>query len=180
MSIEPSVYDEMKKFLQFGDEDIANLKALAPVFEKHGGAITDRFYSTLQDFPVTAKMIEGRVESLKKTHGRWMNELFAGDYGQAYFDSRVVIGEVHVKIGLPPYYVEGVMNNIRTSGQLAISTEMPDRAGELITSFLKILDLDLILINLAYADERLARVSKMTGMSRKLIENMINKPNKKK
>ncbi len=172
-------FEEMKNFLEFGDQDVANLGRLAPVFEKHGGAITDGFYATLAQFPATNKLIESRVDQLKATHGQWMKELFAGDYGEAYFNRRVLIGEAHVRIGLPPYYVEAVMNNIRTAGQLAIHSEMGDEASALTSSMLKILDLDLIVINLSYAEDRLDRVSSFTGMSRKLIENVVNRAKKK-
>lgn len=178
MTAEFAQFNEMKKFLQFAQADIDNLVALSPVFEKHGGAITNGFYDTLAKFPATAALIEGRVEALKKTHDAWMMELFSGDYGEAYFDRRVKIGMVHVGIGLPPYYVEAVMNHIRSEGQLAVHEERPEEAAQLIVSMLKILDLDLILINLAYAEERLDRVASFTGMSRKLIENVINRAKK--
>ena len=172
-------YEEMKNFLEFDDTDVANLQKLAPVFDKHGPAITRNFYDILGKFPTTAKLIEGRVDSLMATHTQWMKELFAGDYGEDYFNRRVRIGETHVRIGLRPYYVEAVMNNIRTAGQLAIHEEMGDEASALTTSLLKILDLDLIVINLAYAEDRLDRISSFTGMSRKLIENVVNRAKKK-
>jgi len=169
---------EMKSFLNFGNEDVENLKRLAPVFAKHGRDITTRFYQTLERFPATAKLIDGRVDALQKTHAQWMSELFSGEYEEAYFDRRVKIGMVHVRIGLPPYFVEAVMNFIRTEGLLAIHEEMPEEGDELGTSLLKILDLDLILINMAYSEERLDRVSSFTGMSRKLIENVITRAKK--
>jgi hypothetical protein len=37
----------------------------------------------------------------------------------------------------------------------------------------KILDIDLMIINLAYSQETIDRLSKFTGMSRKLIERCI-------
>ena len=40
-------------------------------------------------------------------------------------------------------------------------------------SYCKIIDLDLILINLAYNEERLDRLSAVTGMRRNLIENLV-------
>lgn len=174
------VFDEMKSFLEFGDEDAANLKSLAPVFAKHGGTITDAFYKTLAQYATTAQLIEGRVDALKTTHGQWMAELFAGEYGQAYLERRMRIGEAHVRIGLPPYYVEAVMNNIRVGGHNAISQEVSDAAevDAKYGSLVKILDLDLLVINLAYSEERLNRVSSITGMSRKLVERLILKAKK--
>jgi truncated hemoglobin YjbI len=48
------------------------------VFAAHGAAITDQFYQRLAANPEQARMIEGRVDALKRTHNRWMSELFAG------------------------------------------------------------------------------------------------------
>ena len=178
---EPSeVFAEMKSFLDFGDDDVTNLKSLGPVFQKHGPQITDAFYETLGHYGTTAKLIEGRIDALKATHGRWMGELFAGDYGDAYLEGRMRIGQVHVRIGLPPYYVEAVMNNIRVGGHHAMSQEIGDQS-ELDAKFgslVKILDLDLLIINMAYSEERLDRMSSITGMSRKLVERLITKAKK--
>ncbi|MCF6311127.1 MAG: protoglobin domain-containing protein [Verrucomicrobiales bacterium] len=172
-------YTEMKKFVGFTSDDIENLKSMAPVFEKHGATLTDFFYETLELYPETAALIEGRVDTLKLTHSRWMGELFTGvegGYDEAYFNNRDIVGKVHVKIGLDPRWVEGVMNIIRTGGHAALSQELESAAdlGAKFNSLCKILDLDLMVINLSYADERLTRLATFTGMSRKLIENCIN------
>ncbi|NOY00770.1 MAG: hypothetical protein GXP30_13730 [Verrucomicrobia bacterium] len=172
-------FTEMKKFVGFSSEDAENLKSIAHVFEKHGPALTDFFYETLDLYPETATLIEGRVDSLKATHARWMGELFTGvegGYDEAYFNNRDIVGAVHVKIGLDPRWVEGVMTIIRTGGHAALAQELESAAelGEKFNSLCKILDLDLMVINLSYADERLTRLATFTGMSRKLIENCIS------
>lgn len=170
-------FEEMKAFLSFGAADAANLARLAPVFEAHGARITDDFYEVLARFPETAALVEGRVDALKVTHIRWMSGLFTGVYDAGYFDNRIRIGMAHVRIGLPPWYVEGVMDMIRVEGLKAIAAAFPDvqELAALYGSLVKILDLDLMVINLAYAEERLDRVTTFTGMSRKLIENVINR-----
>lgn len=169
------VVEQMKSFLEFGDGDAANLVRLAPVFEKHGPAITDQFYEILGRYPETARLLAGRVDALKTTHRRYLGELFAGDYGTTYFQNRMRVGQVHVKVGLDPYFVEAVMSFLRTAGLLAIRQELSDKAeaDALTVSYLKILDFDLLIINLAYGEERLTRLTKFTGMSRKLLETCI-------
>ena len=175
-------YNEAKDFLGFGPGDVANLQSLAPIFAEKGPAITDTFYEALGQNPATAAFIEGRVDQLKATHIRWMGELFAGDYGATYFENRIRIGHVHVAIGLDPNYVEMVMSFLRTAALEAImdAYESSKEAGEKYSSVCKILDLDLMAINLAYQAERLDRLTKFTGMSRKLIENCIKRAEKKK
>lgn len=174
------VYGDMKNFVGFTEADAANLVTLGPVFAKHGPGMTDAFYETLQRFPETLKIIDGRVDALKRTHIRWMGELFAGDYGQSYFDSRYKIGMVHVKVGIDPYFVEAVMDVLRTAGLAAIFTEVEDR-GQAVAgaqSLLKVLDLDLLVINLAYGEERMTRLAGFTGFSRRLIENCVRQGRK--
>lgn len=177
MAATVDVFDEMKRFYGFTEGDAANLQAMAGLFAKHGGSITDGFYANMANFPATQRLIEGRVDTLKATHGRWMSELFHGTYGDAYFENRLRIGKAHVRIGLDPYYVEGVMSFLRCAGLMAIREEAPDAATaeRWSNSLLRILDLDLFIINLAYGEERLDRLAKFTGMSRKLLENCIRR-----
>jgi len=159
------------------DDDIENLKALRPLFAEHGGDLTDRFYEKLAAIPELAALLEGRVESLKKTHGIWMDELFAGDYGEAYFERRWKIGLTHVRVNVPPHYVEAVVSFLRSESEHLLAREIKD-AAQVATrhaSVLKILDIDLMVINFAYAAERIDRLCNFTGMSKKLLERCIEK-----
>ena len=177
----PVVYEEfeaLKSFVEFGEEDEKNLASLADIVANHGPALTDHFYDTLGSVPETAKIIEGRVESLKKTHRQYMLELTSGDYGNAYFERRAKIGQVHVERGIDPRFVEGVMSVIRAGMLKAMASEISDPAelASKASSFIKLCDLDLAIINLAYSEERLDRFSEFTGMKRRLIENVITMP----
>lgn len=169
------VFNEMKQFVEFDDETAQLLVELAPMVEKHGAAITDRFYVRLGNSPKLAALIEGRVDALKETHHRWMGELVAGSYGDAYFESRLRIGLAHVRVNLDPYYVEGVLTHLRNEGLAAIATDYADhpKLRQLEQAWIKVLDLDLMTINLAYSEERLDRLTKFTGMRRGLIERCI-------
>ena len=66
---------------------------------------------------------------------------------------------------------------LRTAGLLAIRQEQGSdpATAEQMVSFIKILDLDLLIINMAYGEERLNRLAKFTGMSRKLLEKCIQR-----
>lgn len=165
---------QMKEFVGFGAEDATNLRTLAPLFEAHGGAITDRFYERLAANPETAALITGRVDRLKATHARWMSGLFQGMYGDAYFEERWRIGLTHVRASIPPHWVEAVTSFLRSAGlELIIREVEPAAAHALCRSYLKILDLDLWIINLAYRDEQLARLTNFTGMSRALLDRCV-------
>jgi truncated hemoglobin YjbI len=175
------VFAELKSMLEFDGADITRLVALLPVFVRHGQRITDDFYARLGENPTTAALIEGRVEALKATHRVWMLELFGGEYGAEYLQRRLRIGMAHVRVGLPPMYVEAVMHHVRAAGERVIQDTITDSddASAHVASLYKILDIDLALINLAYNEARLDLVSTQTGMKRTLIENLIKQGGKK-
>lgn len=174
-------FEWAKKFMDFTDADAGHLAELAPVVAEHGRGITDHFYEVIGADPDTAAKVAGRVDALKQTHLRYMGELVAGDYGEAYFKSRTRVGEVHVAQGIKPHWVEAVMSIIRAQLIGLISANIDDAADRTAKcqAVIKICDLDLLLINFAYADERLERLASFTGMSRRLIENVINMPKKR-
>lgn len=170
------VFDRIKAFIGFGAEEAATLRTLAPLFAAHGAAVTDGFYVKLAADPEQAALIAGRVEGLKKTHARWLAELFAGEYGEAYFRGRWQIGLTHVRVGVRPWWVESVTSYLRSEGisLLTAQIEDPDLRVRASQALIKILDIDLMIINLAYADDRLERLVGFTGMSRKLIERCVS------
>jgi len=181
MTAPVELYERIKAFMGFGPEDVKNLVALRPVAEKYGPTITDDFYVRLGDTPETAKLISGRVDALKKTHREWMMSLVGGDYGQSYLESRWRIGLAHVRIGLDPYWVEGVMSFIRSSMLEVMPKEISDPAelAKKSASLTKACDLDLAVINLSYGEDRLDRLTQFTGMKRALVENIIRIPKTK-
>jgi hypothetical protein len=175
MNEKAAIFQEIKAFIGFDDDAVAALKTLAPVFATHGAALTDQFYVKLAQDPEQSRLIEGRVDMLKQTHNRWMGELFAGDYGEAYFNNRWKIGLVHVKVGVRPWWVEAVTSFLRSEGVTLIAEVIADAGQRTRCSraLLKILDIDLMIINLAYSEETVERLSNFTGMSRKLIERCV-------
>ncbi|AKV00824.1 Methyl-accepting chemotaxis protein [Labilithrix luteola] len=175
-----ALFERLKVFLDFTDSDVRNLVELKPVIAKHGPTITARFYERLGQTTDTARLVEGRVGALQKTHLAWLNSLVGGTYDEAYLASRWRIGLAHVRVGLDPHWVEGVMSFIRSAGIDAITAELAGTptAGAHTASFVKACDLDMLTINLSYAEDRLDRLTTFTGMKRGLIENIIRIPKK--
>ena len=169
------LYRALQEFVGFTADDSTRLHALAPLFAAHGGALTDAFYERLAANPETAAIIAGRVDSLKQTHQRWLAELLAGPHDERYFSERWRIGLVHVRMGVKPWWGEAVACFLRAEGVALIERELADPTARIdcARSLLRALDLDVMIINLAYGDDRLDRLSEFTGMSRKLIERCV-------
>ena len=66
MSETNEIFQDIKTFIGFTDDDVASLRAMAPIFATHGAAITDLFYVKLAGDPGQSKLIEGRVDALKR------------------------------------------------------------------------------------------------------------------
>ncbi|MEJ2694930.1 MAG: protoglobin domain-containing protein [Candidatus Thiodiazotropha sp.] len=54
--------------------------------------VTDRFYTTLKAIDKTAPFIEGRLDHLKTTHLKWLEELFDGPYDEPYTQAMYQVG----------------------------------------------------------------------------------------
>lgn len=172
---------EMISFLEITDTDAANMKAMGPILIPHGENITNAFYAHLLTQPATKKFLpdEATVNRLKSTHKRWFGELFNGVYDEAYYQNRAKIGIAHVRVGLHPEYVDGIMSQIEQDASVALIKTLPaEQAATYIKSLLKILDLDLSIINQTYESERLDRLVEGTGLSRNLLETFISQGNK--
>ncbi len=170
-----AVFADLKRLVAFSAGDEARLVALQPILGPHVPAITDRFYVTLLAEPAMATLVEGRLESLKATHQAWFADLLNGTYEREFFDRQLRIGLAHVRIGLMPHWVEGMMSFVRVASSAVIAGEVADRERSvaLSASLTRVLDLDLAIINLSYHEARLKRLSDVTGITRALLENLI-------
>lgn len=167
------LYDRLRDFVGFSHEDIEQIKRLAPVLIPEQGRITDEFYAAILREPETAAFVEGRVEGLKKTHARWFEELFSGNYDASYFENRWRIGMVHVRIGLSPRWVDLVMTHIHEQVLATLYRLLGPEGVQAHRSIARLLELDRAIIQLAYDEDRLDRLSEFTGMKRALIENVV-------
>jgi len=132
------------------DQDI--MARVAPYVAPHIPSLTDRFYEILKKDNQTAPYLEGRIDALKKTHISWLQELFSGDYGEAFIHRQEKIGEVHVKVRVPPLFVAASMSFLRAELPLVIAENVPDKneVGKAVASLLRLLDLCQYLIDRKY------------------------------
>lgn len=163
-------FDKAKNFYDFDKLYAPILPGLKATVMKHQDAITDAFYQELANDEVAAKIVAGRVDQLKTTHKAWMEELFNGEYGEAYFNRRYKIGETHVKAKIAPYFVEVITSSLRRSFAQILVPE----GAVAVQAALAILDLDAMIIIGAYHEDRMHRMSDVTGMNLNLLETLMS------
>ncbi len=167
----------LTSFSGLSDEAFRNLLQIAPHIKPHIPALTDSFYACLQSDGHTASHVRGRVDQLKVTHRAWLCSLFDGNYGEEFVLQQERIGRAHVAAKIPPLFVAASMSFLRAAftrqiEQAAIA--LGEHEGKYISALLGLLDLCQYLIDRAYEEDRLDRLAGVTGMSRKLLENLIS------
>lgn len=176
--MDETIFDELKRYVGFGPEDEAALRALYPVTMEHFTAVADVFYRRILEHEKARQALEGgesRVGHLKVTLAHWMDELLRGPWDQAYFERRCNIGRVHVRIKLPQHYMFGAMNILRLEFVRMVDAHKWPSDQDRIrvrAALAKILDLELAIMLHTYredllkaqaASERLATFGQLVG-----------------
>lgn len=161
----------IKKYVHFTDEDVAILRRLQPIVRPHLAAMAERFYAEIPNHPDAFKVFSGpeQIERLKRTLQRWGEEVFSGEYGEAYARSRYQIGHVHVRIHLPQKYVISAMALVREFLHEVVNRDVkePDFRMQAHISMDKILDIDL---NLMCETFFTASIQTLTDLNERLEE----------
>jgi hypothetical protein len=143
--------------------------------------LTDRFYDTLTSIPKTAAVLEGRVDSLKKTHVAWLQRLLEGPFDDAYTASIYKIGDVHVKVNLPVEFMAGGTTLINDHFIRLVCESFSDDPSEQLKALGAVnaaMGFSLMVMQESYQasslSEELDRFLKITGMSRVLFNNLAS------
>ena len=172
--------ENARQFSCLDDADIAVINSLADRVKPRLPEVTDRFYARLQSIDDAAFFLEGRLESLKKTHQAWLERVFSGVYDEDYALDMYRVGEAHVNVRLPLEFMAGAMTLI-TDALVPILEECAESNHEFaraISAVNSVLGFSLILMQESYHATSLAnalnRFLKVTGMSRELFQNLAS------
>ena len=168
-------FENMKKHIGFGDEDVANLRALEPVIRNQFGLVIDRFYERLfRDAGARAVFTGGQdqMDHQRVLLTTWLNDLFTAVYDRQYAERRAAIGRTHVRVGMPQHYMFSAMEILDQELEKVIRNVHPPKVEEKLSAVHKLLMLELALMlesfkesytsqvrqeERNYADERVTR-----------------------
>lgn len=141
--------------------------------------VTESFYGVLQSIDKTKPFIDGKVESLKKTHLHWMETMFTGPYDENYTAWMYKVGDVHVKVRLPVEFMAGgitIIGNTLHPIIAGLCGVDHGRCVKLASAINAMLGFSLMVMQESYQASSLAaeleKFLAITGMSRTLFDNL--------
>jgi len=169
--------EELKIHYNWTEKDEENLRRISWIGEKYKEEFVEEFYRYLaENFPDANKYLSSKEvrERHKEKIKRWFVSLFTSKYDAQYLRRLYRVGETHLKIGLPPHYVQASMNFVRSYLMNIINREMgvSAEASRILLSINKALDINLDVMINSFREEKL-RLYLATGKYQKLlIENV--------
>ncbi|MFI5306971.1 MAG: sensor histidine kinase, partial [Polyangiales bacterium] len=164
------LFDEMKRYVSFGEAEQRTLRELGPLLEPRLGPVVDEFYARIERHPRALAVISGgpaQVQRLKVTLRAWLATLFAGPWDLAYFEHRALIGRRHVLIQLPQHYnftAVNLMRNHLIALVFALDAE-PEVTSLRVAALDKIIDLELAIILHTYSEDSQTQLQRQERMA---------------
>ena len=155
-----TLFVELKRYVGFGPDDEARLRALHPLVSPHFVGISETFYQRILEHDGARQSLVGGesvVGHLKVTLQAWLDLLLRGPWDEAYYERRCRIGRMHVRIALPQHYMFGAMNVIRQAVGALLDAQPSDDGAAQRRSLGKILDLELAIMLHTYQEDFIAQ-----------------------
>lgn len=168
-----AVLAELRDLMGITPAIAARLAALSEAAHAATPQLAEAFYARLMEHEETAEYLrQTSLEARHRTIGQWFVDLFSGNYDDEYVAKRIMIGKVHVRIGLPVRYPLAMIDVVTRFGeQVALQSPAPALAFD---AFRKVLALDVAIFNQAYETEHLHHLAELVGgerLARRLLSN---------
>ena len=169
-------YSTLKEHYQFTKEEEQILKALQPKMTKNADQFIDEYYDYLWGFGKTAQFLKNKeiIEFHRKKIRAWFLHLFCGKYDLQYFMYLYKVGETHVKIGLPTYYVNSAFTFVRIFVLRHLEENFENKEQHLkeIQAVEKIIDMNLDALTSSYREEELGKFLSLSKVEKNILTSL--------
>jgi hypothetical protein len=171
----------VQTLLNFDDADKQRLLAMGKLLTPHTNAMADLFYQRLDASPASKAILDAdpaRRGKLHTTLAEWYQQIFSGRYDEAYAQRRWIIGLVHVRLGIPPMFVVGSMENVYRFSAHKLGEAAGQLTGSLednVESLSKMLATDLAFIEQSYAESTMRAMASEMGADLRVFQRFMTK-----
>ncbi|MGP4072061.1 protoglobin domain-containing protein [Piscibacillus sp. B03] len=138
-------------------EDLKRIKLLKPIVDDNIDFIVTRFYDNITAQPNLLDIIEkhSSVERLKKTLTRHVKEMFEGVLDEDYYEKRLRIAHVHVRVGLKTEWYMSAFQDLLNSLVNVVKQHIEDSKElvEAIQAISRLLNFEQQIVLEAYEKE---------------------------
>lgn len=168
-----------KRLTGFTPDLEATLLEVGPVLKPQLTAVTNAFYDVLVTLPKAQPFLDGRIEGLKRAHINWLESLFTGPFDEGFARTMYNVGMVHVKVKLPVEFMQGaatlIMGELVTVAAQSYGNDS-GKLAQVIRAVNGVIGFSVTIMQESYQAsslaEELERFLAITGMSRKLFNNL--------
>ena len=155
-------YEEMKRYVRFGEDEARRLLAFHPVAQPHFTRVAREFYERIREHEEAHAIFTGeeQIERLQRSLVGWMARVLTGPYDEAYAERTRMIGLVHVRVGLPERYMFTAMALIRASLVAVVEQHGGDEMLATRSALTRVLDLELALMVESYRHQLAEQASR--------------------
>lgn len=94
-----AVLSDLASLMDLTAAEKATLAAIKDQAQAAAPQLVDAFYGRLLAHAPTAEYLDGKIEHLRVKLQEWFAQIFTGNYDSGYVKSRMLIGQIHVRIG---------------------------------------------------------------------------------
>ena len=96
-------WEQHKRFVGLTQDDVDAIVRLQPVAKNFVQEVVEALYEHLLSFNQTRSFLTSPelMGLLREAQSEYFLQLFAGDYGEKYLKSRIHVGRIHYRVGLP-------------------------------------------------------------------------------
>ncbi|MCP4590425.1 MAG: hypothetical protein GY842_06765 [bacterium] len=173
--MDESAYEALKRYVEFGDADLAHLRSVGEVLDPVLDPLVERFCARVETDAATAAILERsgkQLVSVRQTLRSWLTDVLTSAHDAAHLERTSRIIHTHVRVRLGPQYMIAAMNGVRAELIEAVLEFCPGRSKAVVRALNKALDLELAVMVDAYREAHATQVrhTERQRMQRRLEE----------
>lgn len=168
-------FEIVLKNYSFTNDDSLKLKSVKRITLIYTKKLLQGFYEFIFKFEHAKKFLHNKEILARHEKGieNWYLNLFCGEYNKEYFEKLNFISEIHVRIGLPPHYVNTAFSFVRGFVKDILIQE---KKYEVLSAWDKIIDINLDFLTITYREEEQSKLLDSIFFLKSVVESFSIEP----